>query len=144
MHQPSRTRLCLTGTLAALWLSGCGGGDGGGPISEAPPPMGLLASAAPQVRAAAVPTWNVAYPNPQIWHSLSSNSTGDVLAAGTAGGAILVSSDAGATWSAGNSPTGIWISSAMSATGNLIFAVQYGVGMYKSAVCGLNAFECQP
>jgi photosystem II stability/assembly factor-like uncharacterized protein len=55
-----------------------------------------------------------------------------VLVAGTAGGALFTTADAGATWTAGDSPSGIWISSAASGSGDRIFAVQYGTGMYTS------------
>ncbi|MEJ6022432.1 WD40/YVTN/BNR-like repeat-containing protein [Ramlibacter sp. PS4R-6] len=60
------------------------------------------------------------------------NPTGDVIAAGEAGGAMYMSRDGGATWTAGNSPSATWISSAMSASGSVVYALEYGGAMYVS------------
>lgn len=69
---------------------------------------------------------------PRVWHSLSTDAAGDVIAAGEAGGTIHVSRDGGATWTSGNSPSATWIASAMSSTGSRIYAVQYGGSMFAS------------
>lgn len=70
---------------------------------------------------------------PKVWHWLSSNSTGEVLLAGEAGGPLNASVDGGVTWSTGNSVTGpTWISSDMSANGDRMVAVQYGGDLYMS------------
>jgi photosystem II stability/assembly factor-like uncharacterized protein len=81
--------------------------------------------------------WTQAFPTPQVWHWVSTNSTGQVIVAGEApSGLIRTSSDGGATWTAGNATTGVWISSDMSASGDRIVAVQYGGGMYTSTDFG--------
>jgi photosystem II stability/assembly factor-like uncharacterized protein len=67
-----------------------------------------------------------------VWHSLSTDAAGDVIAAGEAGGAMHVSHDGGMTWTSGNSASATWISNAMSATGNRIYALQYGGAMFES------------
>jgi hypothetical protein len=69
---------------------------------------------------------------PKVWHWLSSDTTGQVLLAGEAGGMLNTSTDGGKTWTVGNSPAGIWISSDMNADGSKMVAVQYGGGMYTS------------
>ena len=76
--------------------------------------------------------------SPRVWHWISSDSTGDALLAGEAGGVLNTSRDAGQTWTSGNSPSGIWISSDMSARGELMVALQYGGGMYTSTDFGVT------
>ncbi|HEY1231286.1 MAG TPA: sialidase family protein, partial [Ramlibacter sp.] len=136
---PSRLR--VTAAIAALWLSACGGGgdDGALPITAAPAPGAAVQTASIAATVAPALTWTLAEPTPRVWHSLSTNATGDILVAGEApAGQVHVSSDGGATWTAGNSPSGVWISSAVSRDGSLIVAVQYDGGMFMSTNRGAS------
>jgi photosystem II stability/assembly factor-like uncharacterized protein len=73
-----------------------------------------------------------------VWHSLSTDAAGDVIAAGEAGGTMHVSHDGGTTWTTGNSTSATWIASAMSATGNRIYAAQYGGTIVESGDFGVT------
>ena len=69
---------------------------------------------------------------------MSMSSTGQVIAAGEAGGPIHVSRDGGATWTTGDSANAVWISSAMTASGDRIYAVQYGGDLVMSTNGGAS------
>lgn len=132
--RPSATRMAIS-ALMALTLAACGGGGGGdAPVAQA--------VSAPAPALAPAPTigqnWSARL-TPKIWHSLSSDLSGQVLLAGeAAGGRLNASSDGGATWTTGDSPSAIWIASDMTATGSAMVAVQYFGGMYLSSNFGQN------
>lgn len=124
----------ITATLAALFLSACGGGDGTS-LTASMPQAPMAAALQPMTLATANTTapsydWSLAFSTPRIWHSMSTNTDGTLIVAGEAGGPIHVSRDGGATWTAGDSGNATWISSAPTATGDRIYAVQYGGAMY--------------
>ena len=141
-HPPSALR--VTAAVAALWLSACGGGGGdpGAPATSAPTPVTAafnMVSAAIQATVAPSLVWTQSYPTPQVWHSIASNASGDVIVAGEAPtGLVHVSADGGATWTSGNSTPGVWISSAISSAGDRIVAVQYQGGMFTSTDHGVT------
>src|SRR5947209_563789 len=92
----------ITATLAALWLSACGGGGDGtaltasmqqAPMAAALQPM--AATTASATTAAPTYSWTLAFSTPRIWHSMSTNTDGSVIVAGEAGGPIRVSRDGG-------------------------------------------------
>jgi photosystem II stability/assembly factor-like uncharacterized protein len=132
----------LTATLAALWLSACGGGDPAAPATTAPTPISAavnVLTASIQATVAPALAWTQAYPTPQVWQSLSSSADGEVIVAGEAPtGLVHVSADGGATWTSGNSTPGVWISSAASANGDRIVALQYQGGMFMSTDHGAS------
>jgi hypothetical protein len=135
----TRPALPLTAALAALWLTACGGGgEADGPVGVAPNP--IVAAMAPMAATlnSSSYAWTVADATPRIWHSMSMNPAGDVIAVGEAGGTMHVSHDGGATWTTGNSGSATWISSAMSAAGDRIYALQYGGAMVLSRDYGAN------
>lgn len=137
--------------FGVLALAACGGGGGDSP---APAPVATAPSNAPAASGPAAPTsapsasgpaapasapvWTAASVGSQVWHSLSTNATGDVLVAGeTAEGAqagrLRLSTDAGKTWTTpADLPAGVWIWSDLSADGSRIVAVEFQGGMYLS------------
>ena len=137
-------------TLAALWLSACGGGDpeapgssgglsvGSGSLTGSGPVAGPSGSAPPDAstQLAWVAAGGLA---PAPYHWVASDATGTVLAATTitdAGGQVFVSRDGGASFAPAALPPGNWISLDMTPTGGQMVAVQLGGGLYRSADSG--------
>ncbi|WP_205960466.1 sialidase family protein [Ramlibacter henchirensis] len=143
-----KTRVYVTATVAALWLTACGGGGGGDPAPAPanPPAAGGAPAPAPGPAPAPAPapalgTSFAATGASDVWHSLSSSDDGQVMVAGQAGisateaplSFLSISTDGGQTWveNTGAGPA-TWIASDVSGDGQRIVAVQFGGGMVIS------------
>lgn len=150
---PRVRKLSALVQFGALALAACGGGGGGD--TPAPAPVATAPSSTPSASGPAAPTspptvsgpatpaapsapaWMAASVGPQVWHSLSTDATGDVIVAGetaegTQPGRLRLSTDAGSTWTTPDLPAGVWIWSDVSGDGSRIVAVQFQGGMYLS------------
>lgn len=82
-------------------------------------------------------TWNsTAAPQDIAWQCVTSDSTGQYLAAAVYLDNIYTSSDYGSTWINTSSPVGFWTSITSDSTGRLLAAVIDGFGMYTSSDYG--------
>lgn len=138
----TKSRVCVTATVAALWLTACGGGGGGDDVaaapSPAPAPVGAPAPAPVPAPPAQPLAWTATSLAANTWHWVTMNPSGTVQLATSIPGNVFVSRDSGATFVDSTLPVDNWISADMSLDGTTMVAVGFGGGMYRSTDSGAS------